>query len=235
MTEQLTLGGRGALDARPVAFREAKAMIERGHYLGTAPTCSHAFGLFADGGMVGAAIFDKPVRENVARSLWREPDGAMARTRELTRFYTLDGLPPNTGTWFLARAVDGLPPEYEMIVAFSDPLGGHFGGLYQAASWIYTGRTRPAYHYVDESGKRIGKKTPWRIAVEGGLLEGERPTDGEARVARERGWTKVPGERKYRYVKPRTRRARRSLALRPMPYPKPRRRSQPVPARSRGL
>ena len=210
-------------------------MIERGHYLGSAPTCSHAFGLFLNGEIVGAAIFDKPVRENVALSLWGEP--ATERTRELTRFYTLDDLARNTETWFLARAVAMLPGEYEMIVAFSDPLGGHYGGLYQAASWLYLGRTRPAYHYEDATGRRIGKKTPWRIAVEQGLLDGERPTDGEARVAAERGWRKVEGLRKYRYVKPRTRVARRAVEQRAQPYPKPNRRSRRgrIPARSRGL
>ena len=83
----------------------------------------------------------------------------MANTRELTRFYTFDGLPQNTGTWFLARAIDMLPPEFEMIVAFSDPYTDHrhHGGLYQAASWLYLGRTKPGgYHYMDGAdGNRV--------------------------------------------------------------------------------
>jgi hypothetical protein len=222
-------------EVRPIDIATARDLLEQGHYLGTVWTGGHNYGLyaaatttgqlsFAPSLLVGAAVFAPPVRENVTASLW--DDGTRENTYELTRFYTVDGLHRNAGTWFLKRAVAMLPPEFEMLVAYADPLPHddnrrNHGGLYQAASWIYTGRTKSAYHYVDAGGKRVGKKRPWRIAVELGLRDGERPYQGEARVARERGWTRIEGEPKYRYVKPRTRRARRALKLKPLPYPKP--------------
>ena len=172
--------------------------------------------------LIGVAIFGPPARENVAKALWE--GGSLENTRELTRFYTFDGLPPNTGTWFLTRAIALLSPQFEMIVAFSDPHTDHrhHGGLYQAASWLYLGRTKPGgYHYQDAEGNRVGKKRPWRIASEQGFREGERPYQAEARVAREHGWTRIEGDLKYRYAKPRTRRARRLLKWPVLDYPKP--------------
>lgn len=219
---------------RPIDIATARGLLEQGHYLGTVWTGGHNYGLyaaatttgqlsFAPSLLVGAAVFAPPVRENVTASLW--DGGTRVNTAELTRFYTIDGLDPNAGTWFLKRAVAQLPPEIEMLVAYADPYRytevSHYGGLYQAASWVYTGRTKSAYHYVDADGNRVGKKRPWRIAVELGLRDGERPYQGEARVARERGWTRIEGEPKYRYVKPLTRRAKRALKLKPLPYPKP--------------
>jgi hypothetical protein len=228
-----------AYEVRPVTLRATRRLIEgndgadaqqslfappvhRGHYLGAVYSGGDSFGLYVAGEMVGVAIFGPPVRENVARSLW--DGGTLDNTRELTRFYTLDDLAPNTGTWFLARTVALLPAQFEMLVAFSDPSTEqrHHGGLYQAGSWLYTGQTKSGgYHYRDADGHRIGKKRPWRIAKEQGYLPGERPTDAEARIAREQGWTRVEGERKYRYVKPRTRRAQRGLRLPVLEYPKP--------------
>jgi hypothetical protein len=226
-------------EVRPIDIATARGLLEQGHYLGTVWTGGHNYGLyaaatttgqlsFAPSLLVGAAVFAPPVRENVTASLW--DGGTRANTAELTRFYTIDGLDPNTGTWFLRRTVAQLPPQIEMLVAYADPYPHtdanteyrNHGGLYQAASWLYTGRTKSAYHYLDSDGKtRVGKKRPWRIAVEQGLRDGERPYQGEARVAAERGWTRIEGIPKYRYVKPRTRRARRALKLTPLPYPKP--------------
>ena len=56
--------------------------------------------------------------------------------------------------------------------------------------------------------------------MERGLLDGERPVQAEARVAREHGWTRVEGDRKYRYAKPRTRTAKRLIKWPVLPYPK---------------
>lgn len=203
---------------------EVRRFVEANHYLGAVGSRGQfVYSLFDGWVLLGAALFGRPGREGVARGLWVRGD--YGNTLELTRFYTIDDPPRNAGSWFLARAVDSLPSRFEMVVAFSDPFAHHHGGLYQAASWIYTGTDdADNYHYTDRQGRRVAKQTPWRMAHKqrlAGLFADERPVDGERRIAAEQGWTKVRDMAKHRYVKPRTRRARRELRYPGLPYPKP--------------
>ena len=234
------------LSVMEVGVSSVREFIQKGHYLGdTISRGQYAFALYdTNNRLVGAALFDQPARESVSSSLWKgqpvrkipngpgnkpieEPLKISDITLELTRFFTRDvsdTVHSNTGTWFLSRCVKILKNKYgiEMLVAFSDIGAGHFGSLYQAANWIYTGRTTPGnYHYVDAlTGKRISKKRPWKIAKKE-LREGERPVDGEARVAKREGWIKVKDEPKFRYVLPLTTQAKNLLRYSRQDYPKP--------------
>lgn len=63
-------------------------------------------------------------------------------------------------------------PGVRLVVSFADPFQGHYGGIYQAGNWVYTGRsnetteylvrgrwrhTRAVYHQV--KGKEYPKRT----------------------------------------------------------------------------
>lgn len=207
-----------------VSYQAARQLVESRHYLGQMRKSGVQIGLWQNGELVGVAVFGQPSREGVAKALW--DIGDLYNTTELLRFYTNDGVEPWLGTWFLSRAVKQLPPWMQMIVAFSDPVYGHHGGLYQAASWLYTGQTtNTPYHYEDADGNRVGKSTPWKQArrerLAGLAPADERPADGERRVAAARGWRRVPDLPKHRYVYARTRKARRMLRFSVLPYPKP--------------
>lgn len=208
---------------RSITFTEARLLIEAGHYLGHLRKSGVQIGLFDGDDLVGAAVYGQPSREGVVKALWAQGD--LTNTMELLRFYTLDDY-GEWGTWFLSRSVRALDRCVEMLVAFSDPAHGHFGGLYQAASWLFTGETtNTPYHYENANGERIGKQTPWKQARRERDTDrapiNETPAEGERRVARERGWIRVKDARKLRYVYPRTRRARQALKQASLPYPAP--------------
>lgn len=206
------------------SLSHVRPFIESGHYLGRVNQGRVAVALYDGLDIIGAALFGQPAREGVAVALWTDvpPGFAAAATIELTRFYTVDELHANAGTWFLARAVRLLPAQYQMVVAFSDPSAGHHGGLYQAGNWCYLGAsTATPYEYRDQFGNRVAKQTPWKQAQREGLRTGETPAEGERRYAAEHGWTRVNKLPKYRYALPRTRFARRQLRPPVLPYPKP--------------
>jgi len=220
---QLRLGTDG-YQVEPIGYHDARTLIETRHYLKQLRKSGTQIGLLNGPELIGAAVFGQPSREGVIGSLWHH--GTLENTTELLRFYTIDDAEPWLGTWFLSRAIKQLPRQIEMVVAYSDPAHGHHGGLYQAASWIYTGpTTNTPYHYQDADGNRIGKQTPWKQARrerEQGLAPaGETAAEGERRVAAERGWARVADEPKHRYVFLRSKRARRNLRPAPKPYPKP--------------
>lgn len=233
---QLQLSADDGYRVEPIEFAAARALIEAHHYLGQLRKSGIQVGLFSGAELIGAAVYGQPSREGVVKALWER--GTLANTAELLRFYTIDGLEPWLGTWFLSRSIKQLPREIEMLVAFSDPAHGHHGGLYQAASWLFTGiTTNTPYHYEDALGNRIAKGTPWKQArrdrVAGRAPEGETPAEGERRVVAARGWRRVQDERKFRYVYPRSKRARRLLRQTVYPYPKPQPQTQRKEAQAR--
>jgi hypothetical protein len=44
-----------------------------------------------------------------------------------------------------------------LIVSFSDPAEGHYGGIYQATNWIYAGESAPNFEWR-LNGKRLNKR-----------------------------------------------------------------------------
>lgn len=220
--------GPAAWSVREIRRGQARRLIEQGHYIGHMRKSGIYFGLYVGNTLAGAAVFGQPSREGVAKALAGPEDEDKRKLGphsviELIRFYTLTGLDgTNVGTWFLKRAVEKLPENYEIVVAYSDPNAGHHGGLYQAASWLYLDR-RPgrSYHYEDSDGNKIAKQTPWYYAKRNGKKPLETMAQAERREARDRGWTQVPDEPKYRYAYARSKRARKRLLTMSKPYPKP--------------
>jgi len=70
---------------------------------------------------------------------------------ELNRLWVHDAAPKNTETWFLARALNMLPPR--IILSYADTSAGHVGYVYRAANFNYGGwtdmdRKTPRFDYV---------------------------------------------------------------------------------------
>lgn len=190
---------------------DVRSFVSDHHYTGSCPPCRHAFGLHDENGrLVGVALYGVPAYAQTASSIL---DGAKGeQVLELRRLVLLDGVPRNAESWFLARTMKMLPPETEAVVAFSDA-SLHYGACYQAANFIYTGRTSPTYHYVSPEGAYLHKRAPWEWARQANTTERE--------IAEQRGLKRVEDPPRYRYVYPLTRRARREIQPRALPYPKP--------------
>lgn len=131
--------------------QEARAFIERHHYLRSYPAARRRFGLFRKGSLTGVAVFSHPVND---RSLAVFP-GTASESLELGRLVLLDDVAANGESWFVSRCFDALRREgFVGVVSFCDPLprqgeggevvfNGHIGVVYQALSAIYLGRSQP--------------------------------------------------------------------------------------------
>jgi len=205
-----TFRSDGVHQVRRVDLADVRSFVSDHHYTGSCPPCRHAIGLYAEGRLVGAAVFGPPAYAQTASSVLDGAEGE--QVLELRRLVLLDGVARNAESWFLARAMKMLPAETEVVVAFSDA-ALHYGACYQAANFIYTGRTSPTYHYVGADGSYLHKRAPWEWARQTGVSERE--------VAEERGLVRVEDPPRFRYMYPLTRRARREVQPRALPYPKP--------------
>lgn len=180
---------------------EARAIIVQGHYTHTFPAAwSRTY-------RVGAAVVSFGFSSNpfLERFLFTEKVGLL----DLRRLWAPDNHESNLLTRAIALAVRQLRidvPSCQAVVAFADPNVGHAGGVYQAASWLYTGQSA----FVERGWLR-----------EDGTIAPRRSFHGAAGAYRPVGLPKAIGQGKHRYVRCLTRKGHKALRLSAQPYPKP--------------
>jgi len=98
-------------------------------------------------------------------------------------------------------------PGLRLVVSFSDPREGHYGGIYQACNWVYSGQSAANYEW-QLNGKRLNKR-----AYTGHNF-------GAPRMALPSGAVKVALAGKHRYLMPLDDKMRAQIAPLAKPYPK---------------
>ena len=145
------------------------------------------------GELAVAAVFSSPTRIESAYKL-----GLQSRELlELTRFCINPKFQKkNFASWFLSRAMKMLwidKPLVKKVITFADTTHGHEGTIYKAANWMFVGKVKPDYWYVDELGHRYHKKTVWDHA--------SKMSKSEEDYAHLQKLTRIAGGMKLRYVK----------------------------------
>ena len=123
-----------------------KKFIAENHYLGESMPkgCRHVFVLYSKKKIIGAAVYGIPAGRNCYSKYGHD-------IVELRRFVLKEGLPKNTGSWFMARCHKQLR-EYN-ILSYSDPAQGHTGTLYKAANFTHLGKQRQGSSRIMYKGK----------------------------------------------------------------------------------
>ena len=158
-------------DVREVSFRDAKAFILRYEWLGTMPSGFRtAVGAYWRGHLGGVVVLGSPNPMQIAKSVfggWR-PESVMQVHRGAGAWWAH----PHTASFLLARAAKvSASRGYRCMVAFSDPMAGEVGTVYQASNWLCCGMTAKRPDYVSASGKRL----VGNFKVEEGMRRVERP------------------------------------------------------------
>lgn len=195
----------------PIGHSEVVEWIRSKHYARRMPgAVMHAFGLYEGHTLVGVVTFGTPPR-HLNRGYGLFGGEWEVDTYELNRL-VVHKLPPNALSYFVANALNSLPPPC-VVVSYADPNAGHHGYIYQATNWIYTGRTTTHVKFIGPDGKEIHARTMvsrYGSASTENLPEGV--TLGEV-------------EGKYRYLyfvgsKRWKRLARKKMVYEEQPYPK---------------
>lgn len=156
------------------------------------------FSYHHDGAIV---VYSIPANKNLAAFLF---DGHV-EVRELARLWAPDGHRANLLTEAIAASLASLRKvtECQAVVSFADPNHGHHGGIYQAASWIYTGQSEETRVYITEDGRTLSRRSFHSGSTS--LVPNIKPQ-------------RLAG--KHRYVRCLTRTSRRLLNRAPVAYPK---------------
>jgi len=145
-----------------ISAKIAKEWILNKHYAKRRCCVSYAFGLFKNDILVGICTFGYPPNYNFNNG-GCVFNNLNVLTLELNRLVTNDGLDKNALSFFVVRALKQLPRP-SCIVSYADPNAGHYGYIYQATNWIYTGNSTPKLQYTFKDGsvfdihRRIDKK-----------------------------------------------------------------------------
>lgn len=206
----------------PVSFKAAKTLIVAGHYTQSLTKGRYCYGLLRLGVLVGAAVYGQPSGRGVGQSFIE--GGDERNTVELLRLYIKDVTGKNAESWFVSRTLKMLPHEVKLVVAYASPGAGHYGACYQAANWLFLGRSKGGqnYFYVDKDQRYVNKRIPWQYGPRSG-----RPWITEGMAAKLLGLRKVSEGRKYVYAYPRRKKLPLKRAV--LPYPKPDRDDKPGP------
>ena len=140
-----------------ITRHEAAQFIAAEHYLPTFPEAQLSVGYFRKTGpaspteLVGVCVFAVPSNNAVTTKYTAMP--ARAGTT-LARFILLDDVPGNGESHFLSQARSLLrqtKPAIETFTSFADPIAGHIGQIYAAASARHLGRTKPRRRWTTPS------------------------------------------------------------------------------------
>lgn len=126
---------RNELKIERIAYKLAMDIVVKEHYLHRKAPCSHAFGLFRGGLIVGVVVYGTPSSAPL-RSGICGPDEKM-NVLELTRLWICDSVGKNAESYLIGNTIKLV--DKEIIVSYAEPDQGHIGVVYQATNWIYTG------------------------------------------------------------------------------------------------
>lgn len=202
-----------------VKYRDAVAFYSANHYAKGASLSSTSFGCYEGGVLTGCVSFGTPCSENVRASvLGTEYKDAVKELQRLARAPSCTVYPSTLVSTAIRMYSDHRANERQprllALISFADEHEGHYGGVYQAMSWLYCGTSES---WVDT----------YRDAQ--GTLRHRRQNGVNISRARggELGWTH---ERcfhvKHRYIKllgskGERKRSRKLLRYEVLPYPKP--------------
>ena len=189
----------------------ARYAVEHWHYSRTMPVSkSLKVGVWEDGLFVGAVVYAQGGNYRIG-----DPYGlTQLQAAELVRVALREHSAPVSRILSIAgRFVRSHCPGLRLIVSYADSVEGHHGGIYQAAGWVYVGRTSPTSE-LRLDGLRLQKRayTGSNFNFAGGGRSGKSDVpDGAVRVM-------VPG--KHKYLMPLDDEMRARVAPLAKPYPK---------------
>lgn len=175
-----------------VSREDALQFFNAFHYAGFGRGAKIVLGAFFEGQLVAACKIAPVVRAEVATSMSMVPSEVM----EVDRFCIHPSFQKkNFASWLLSRAskvaFDKFP-RVRRLVSFADATHGHVGTIYKAANWTEVGKVRPDYHYVNDGGWVVHKKTLYNRAVKMGM--------GEREYAELHDYMKTFGKEKTKFI-----------------------------------
>jgi hypothetical protein len=195
-----------------IPYSAAQQVVIAKHYLHRKAPCSFAFGMFDKAGqIVGVVIYGVPASSTLLKGICGQDEAH--NVYELTRLWVDDSVPKNGESWLIGNTIKLL--DREIIVSFADSSQNHFGYVYQATNFLYTGLSAKF-----KDPKILGLENQHHATYANGLTNRQVIEKFGDRVT----WVERP--RKHRYIyfnasKHRRKQLMDKLRYKILSYPKP--------------
>ena len=149
------------------SYKAAKYAVEHWHYSRTIPKSKLVrFGVWEDNKFIGCIIFGSGACNNLLKPYnLKQNEGCELVRIALKKHKTPVSKMINITLNILRKTYPGL----KLVVSFADRNEGHYGGIYQASNWIYTGLSPDSYFYKDKTGKiwhpRNVSRDTWKPSI----------------------------------------------------------------------
>jgi len=136
-----------------VSYQDAKGVILEYEWLGTMGTTQRHYGIFYDGYLAGVVCFGyfQAMNTNKGGHPYAPLIGEKYAKKgiQLTRGACCHWAHPHSGSKLIAYGLKRVEKDgYKYCIAFSDPLAGEIGTLYQATNWYYLGFGKTKHYDV---------------------------------------------------------------------------------------
>ncbi len=181
---------------------ECEMWVLQKHYSHRAPIFWAGFGLEIDGMIEGVCVYGQPSPQ-IQKHAFKDRD---FRLFELSRL-VIQTKEKNAASFLIGNSLKLLPSPCA-VVSYADSQYGHYGIVYQATNWIYTGAAKSHDRMYIVDGQNIHPMT----------LRDRGITD-PARWAKENEIKTIPPQLKYRYFQFVGSKKERKTMLKKLQYP----------------
>ena len=136
---------------KKIESKDTYDFILNKHYAQRKPSISYAYGLFKNNKLEGILTIGKPASNSLCEGICGKE--YKQYVYELNRLCINEGLPKNTLSWFVGSVLRLLKNENLILVSYADEGMNHYGYIYQATNWIYTGKTKARTDKYSGKGK----------------------------------------------------------------------------------
>jgi hypothetical protein len=126
---------KSCYEIKEISYQLAMETVIANHYLHRKAPCSHAYGLYREGLLLGVITYGVSASSTLLRGICG--DSEKQNVYELTRLWVDDQVPKNGESFLIGNTIKLL--NKEIIVSYADSSHNHLGIVYQATNFIYTG------------------------------------------------------------------------------------------------
>jgi hypothetical protein len=131
--------------------KAAKYAVEHWHYSRCIPKSKLVkFGVWENDIFIGSIIYGSGACNNLLKPYGLKQDEGCELVRiALKKHYYPVSKMINISLNILKKTY----PKLKIVISFADRNENHYGGIYQASNWIYSGKSNDCYFYKDKNGK----------------------------------------------------------------------------------
>tara|TARA_Y100000310_G_scaffold311675_1_gene358169 strand:+ start:992 stop:1669 length:678 start_codon:yes stop_codon:yes gene_type:complete len=202
---------KNEVEMQKIPSNLAKSIIMKHHYSHAFPASELCLGFYVKKKLNAVVVYGQSASSTMKDSL-------PGKYWELVRLFSFDWAGKNMESYCIGQSIKYIKRNHKnikILVSFADPEQGHFGKIYQATNWLYSGVSIEDIWYIIDDKKVHPRTMNQRY--------GTRSKDKLEKLGVEYEIKKLHGKHRYLYLmgsKKERKELMKNLKYEVLPYPK---------------